>query len=97
MKKIEFLKSAVGLISGIGVSKIIHGIISSTTPTDTRYQKATVAAGELVIGMIAGDLVRKHTDAKIDAAVAWWQKTIGDVKKLPPTDQSNIPDQSNNN
>lgn len=79
-KKIEFIKGAVGFVAGLGVSQIINGIISSTTPTDTQYQKATVAAGRLAIGMLVNDLVRKHTDAKIDSAVEWWQKVIIEVK-----------------
>lgn len=91
-KKIEFVKGAVGFVAGLGVSQIVNGIVSSTTPTDTQYQKATVAAGRLAIGMLVNDLVRQHTDAKIDAAVAWWQKVVIEVK-LKKNSQPINPDQ----
>jgi hypothetical protein len=90
-KKIEFLKGAIGFVAGLGVSQIVNGIVASTTPTDTNYQKATVAAGRLAIGMLVNDLVRQHTDAKVDSAVAWWQKTISEAKAKsinPPADPS---------
>lgn len=90
-KKIEFVKEAVGLITGLGVSQIIDGIISTTTPTDTKYQKTTVAAGKLAISWVVGDIIRKHTDSKIDSAVEWWQKRISNkqvVIEITSTDEA---------
>jgi hypothetical protein len=80
MPKIEILKEAVGIISGVGVTTIIAGIVRSTTPTDTAVQKATVFSGQVVIGLIARDVAKQYTDAKIDAAVDWWKINITDKK-----------------
>lgn len=76
MSKIELLKGAVGFVSGLGVSQIISGIVANNTVQENAYQKATIFAGKIAIGMVVSEIVRKHTDAKIDAAVIWWKENV---------------------
>lgn len=76
LSKVELLKGAVGFVSGLGVSQIVNGLVATTTKTETVYQKATVFAGRVAIGMVVSEIVRKHTDLKIDAAVNWWNENL---------------------
>lgn len=76
MTKLDLVKGGIGLLVGSGVSHIVKEVVKSNVRTDTIFQKVTVFAGATGIGMLVGDLVKDHTDEKIDAAVALYKKTI---------------------
>ena len=83
MKAIDITKSVIGLTSGIGATHIVGAIVKNNTEPENAMQTVTVFAGRVAIGMVVADIVRQHTDAKIDEIVAWWNKinTIEDEVK----------------
>lgn len=76
MTKLDFLKKTVSVVVGLGVTKIVSGIISNNVVIDTNTQAVTVHSASFVIGMAAGDSLSDFTDAKIDEAAAWWDKNV---------------------
>lgn len=75
MSKTLIAKRIVSGVVAIGTTKIIHGIISSTTDPESATDKVAIFASSVVLGSMAKDLTKKYTDAKIDAAIAWY-KTV---------------------
>jgi hypothetical protein len=59
-------KTIVSWIVGAGVGKIIHAVINNNIEPETTTEKVTVPAAGFVAAMMAKDLTRQYTDAKID-------------------------------
>lgn len=76
MTKLDIAKRATSFIVGVGVTKVVHAICQNNTQPQTITEKVTVGAAGVVIGMIATDVTRKYTDAKIDELVAWYKANI---------------------
>lgn len=76
MSKIEIAKSAVGLTTGMGVTHIVAAIVKNNTEPENAVQTVTLFAGRIALGMVVADIVRQHTDAKIDALAEWWKINI---------------------
>jgi hypothetical protein len=76
MNKLELAKNAVAFTAGMGISQILTGIVSSTTPTDTTYQKVTVHTGRVVLGLVIGEAVDRYLDRKVIDVRDWWQENI---------------------
>lgn len=76
MNKIEILKKGVAFTTGLGIGQILTGIVSSTTPTETTYQKVTVYSGRIVLGLMIGEVVDHYLDRKFDEATVWWKENI---------------------
>lgn len=77
MKKLEFTKEAVSFVVGAGTTRIVTQVIKNNTdPATGPYTKATNFAGALVIGKMAADATKEYTNAKIDAAAAWWDEHV---------------------
>lgn len=74
MTKLEMFKTAASAIVGVGTSKIVYAIIRNNVPTKTPVDKVTVAAGSFVIGGMAADATKKHTDKMIDELVDTYNK-----------------------
>lgn len=66
MNKIKVLKVIVNFIVGVGTTKIVYGIIKNNTDPENTFDKATIGAGSLVVGSMAGDATKSYTDTKID-------------------------------
>lgn len=73
MNKIAIVKKTVSTIVGIGVTKIVSGIIENNVDTDTTTSKVTVAAASTAIGFAASDAIGKYTDNQIDEIASWWK------------------------
>lgn len=76
MNKLEILKKGVAFSAGLGIGQILTGIVSSTTPTDTTYQKVTVYSGRIVLGLVIGEVVDNYLDRQFDNAQNWWRENI---------------------
>lgn len=69
---IHFTKLAASAIVGAGTTTIVGSIIKNNTNPETTSQKVQVTSAAVVIGMMAADKTKEYTNAKIDAAVAWY-------------------------
>lgn len=76
MTKLEIAKSVTSFVVGAGTAKIITQIIKHNTQPDGVADIVTMTAGATVLGMMVSDISRKYTDAKIDAAVEWWNENV---------------------
>lgn len=76
MTKLEMLKLAVSGVVGIGTTKIVHGIISSNVEVETTVDKVTVTSASFVVGSMAADATKSHTDKMIDDLAANINKAL---------------------
>lgn len=77
MKKLELVKTGVGLVASVGVGAIVGNAIKATTPSDIKtISKLCVAVGSLVLTGILGDMASKYTDDQIDSMAETVRETI---------------------
>lgn len=76
MNKIELARGAVSIATGLGISQIITGVVASTTPTDTTYQKVTVTTAKIALGMLIGEALDNMLDRKQADLISWWNENI---------------------
>ena len=76
MKYLEVTKSAVAFTAGLGISQILTGIVTTTTPTETTYQKVTVNTGKFVLGFVIGEAIDQVLDRKTAQLQSWWHENI---------------------
>lgn len=76
MDNITLAKTAVKLTVGFGTSKIFSSIVRNNVVINTPTEKVAVVAASFVIGQKAAEVLGEFTDAKIDAAAAWYEKRI---------------------
>ena len=75
MQNLKFLKSAVNLLTGFGVSKILSDIVANNVASKTVLDKTTVFTAQIVLALIVSDVTQKYTDAKIDKFANWIEET----------------------
>jgi hypothetical protein len=76
MNKLEILKQAAGLVAGLGVSKIVAGIVANNVATETNYQKVVVFAGRTAIAAVISSVVQDHINTVVDDGAAWVNSNI---------------------
>lgn len=76
MREIELAKNITSAIVGIGTSKIVHTVIKNNVAPENALDTVTVTAGAVVLGSMAADASKKHTDAKIEELVSWWKTNV---------------------
>lgn len=81
MKKLELIKTGVGIIVSVGVGGIVSNAIKSTTPdTAGTIKKVCIGIGSFVISSMLTDEATKYTDKKIDETVNQIKETIESVE-----------------
>jgi uncharacterized membrane protein YeiH len=76
MKKIEMVKTVVGVIVSIGVGAIVNNVVKSTTPFKVKtVTKICTAIGGFVLASIISDKAVDYSEKIID-------KTVDAVKKV---------------
>lgn len=73
MISVPLARTAVHLISGLGVSKVVYGVIRNNVPVVTTLDRVQVTIGSLVIGSMVGQQASKHVDERINAALARYE------------------------
>jgi len=76
MSKTEIAKCVVSVVVGSGTTKIVSAVIRNNVSPEKITDKVTIAAGSVVLGLMAADATKNYTDAKIDEAVAWWREHV---------------------
>lgn len=77
----EIVKAATGFTAGLGISKIVSGIINTNVPVNNKYEKVVIFVGGFAIKMVIGDIVQNTINQKVDATVEWLEQT----KNIPVT------------
>jgi hypothetical protein len=76
MTKLEITKIAVTTIVGFGASKIASSICINNTQPDNIADKVMVHSAAFVVGMMASEVTRKYTNAKIDEIADWYNRNV---------------------
>lgn len=76
MTKLDITKIVVTTVVGFGASKIAQSICLNNTQPDNIADKVMVHSAALVVGMMASEVTRKYTNAKIDEVAAWYNSNI---------------------
>jgi hypothetical protein len=80
MTKLDITKIVVTTVVGFGASKIAKSICLNNTPTDNIPDKVMVHSAAFVAGMMASELTRKYTNAKIDEIAVWYNERVINAK-----------------
>ena len=72
MKKLEMVKSGLGIAVSVGVSAIVGGMVKKCTEDEDMgaVKKLCVAVGGIVLSSMVCEQALKFTNAKVDAVVA---------------------------
>lgn len=66
MNKLEIVKKATSFVVGSGTGTIAGSIIRNNVAPGNVYQKVSVLAASIVIGSMASEATRDHTEKQID-------------------------------
>ena len=72
MNKLTAAKLVARIIVGSGTTTISNSIIKNNVDPANAIEKISVAVASVVVGSMASEAAKSHTDAKIDAVVAAW-------------------------
>lgn len=76
MTKLDVTKIVVTTIVGFGASKIASSICLNNTQPDNIPDKVMIHSAAFVVGMMASEVTRKYTNAKIDEIADWYNTNI---------------------
>lgn len=75
-KHLTYAKAAIQLVTGMGVTKIVHDIIDNNVgAAESTFDSVRDWAGAAVISSIVAERAHSHIDTKIDKFAAWCEKT----------------------
>ena len=74
MNKLQAFKFATRLIVGAGTTTISNSIIKNNVQPSNVIEQISVAVSSVVIGSMASEATKSHTERQIDAFVATWNR-----------------------
>lgn len=72
MTKLEAFKLAARIVVASGTTTVTNGIIRNNVAPANAFQSVSVAVASVVIGSMASEATRSHTDDRIDAMARVW-------------------------
>ena len=72
MNKIEVFKFAARLVVGVGTTTITNSVIRNNISPSNPLEVVSTAVASVVIGSMASQATRSHTDTQIDGLVEAW-------------------------
>ena len=72
MNKIAAFKLVARIIVGAGTTSISNSIIKNNVAPSNMLETISTAVASVVIGSMASEAAKSHTDAKIDSLVDAW-------------------------
>lgn len=78
MNKTAVVKFAARLVVGAGTTTISNSIIKNNVEPRNLIENISVGVASAVIGSMASEATRRHTDTQIDAVVNAWKTTRSD-------------------
>lgn len=85
--KVDLVKTVVGISVGIGVQLIVSGIVRNNVVATKPIQRPFIWAGTQGISSLVGEVTRRHTDERIDAAVEWYDKAVENYSADPAEEE----------
>jgi hypothetical protein len=74
MNKTKAFKFVTRIVVGVGTTTVSNSIIRNNVTPSNPVEAVSVAVASLVIGSMASEATKSHTDNKIDEFLASWQK-----------------------
>lgn len=74
MNKLTVFKTAARIIVGLGTTTISNSIIKNNVQPANMIQTISVGVTSVVIGSMASEATKSHTEAKIDEFVEFWNR-----------------------
>jgi hypothetical protein len=84
MNKLKVFKIAASIVVGSGTATISNNIIQNNVQPANMIQQISVGVASLVIGSMASEATRAHTDRQIDNFVEIWNR-MSESKDSPAT------------
>lgn len=75
MNKIEAVKLAARIVVGAGTTTVTNSIIKNNVAPTNLFQQVSVGLASVVIGSMASEATKSHTERQIDAVVDAFSKT----------------------
>lgn len=72
MNKVAAVKLVARIVVGAGTTTISNSIIKNNVQPSNVVEQISTAVAAVVIGSMASEATKSHTDAKIDAVVDAW-------------------------
>lgn len=79
MNKLHAFKFVTRLIVGAGTTTISNGIIRNNVTPSNKIEAISVGIASVVIGSMASEATKSHTDRQIDQVVDAWNRTRQDT------------------
>lgn len=79
MTKLEAFKLATRIVVGAGTTTISNSIIRNNVAPTNLFQTVSVGVASVVIGSMAAEAAKSHTDTKIDELAELWTKNPSDT------------------
>jgi hypothetical protein len=75
MNKLNAFKFATRLVVGIGTTTVSNSIIRNNVTPSNPVEAVSVAVASVVIGSMASEATKSHTNRKIDEYVELWKSS----------------------
>lgn len=83
MNKLNAFKLVARVIVGAGTTTISNNIIRNNVTPSNMIEQISVGVASVVIGSMASEATRSHTERQIDSAVDAWNRTRKDTVTDP--------------
>lgn len=83
MNKLNAFKFVARLVVGAGTTTISNGIIRNNVTPSSLIENISVGVASVVIGSMASEATRSHTERQIDQIVDAWNRTRKDTVTDP--------------
>lgn len=75
MNKLTAFKLVARIVVGAGTTTVTNSIIRNNVDPKNLAEQISTAVASVVIGSMASEATKSHTDAKIDYLVETWNKS----------------------
>lgn len=83
MDPLNLIKSAAGLITGLGVGTVVGNLIKTTTPDNVKIvNKILVGVGGFVIGGALSEIAANAVEKRIDEGVEAYKKVRENIETI---------------
>lgn len=72
MNKLAAFKLAARIVVGAGTSTVSNSIIKNNVDPKNAFEAVSVGVASVVIGSMASEATKNHTERQIDAVVEAW-------------------------
>lgn len=72
MNKLSAFKIAARIVVGAGTTTVSNSIIKNNVTPENAFQAISVGVASVVIGSMASEATKSHTERQIDAVVDAW-------------------------